>query len=156
MSSGALSGSADFTITGTFTWTGGRMSGLGRTIVTPGAVLLIVGDSPCTLGLDRTLENPGDMFWVGAGGGVLAGSGTINNSGSFAKTDASTVTLNVVFNCYGTLDVQGGTVQLGAGGVVSDTFTISTDSTVRFSGGTFALAGAITTAGTLVFSGADV
>ena len=165
MSDGKLSGTGDFTITSSFAWTSGAMSGSGTTIVAAGAQLNIAGDNALSLGLNltpdehghnRTLDNQGQITWSGLGGGLMEGAGTIDNYGTFTKNDGSTVALNVVFNNYSTVAVQAGTLQLGGGGAADSTFTINQNATLEFTAGAYTIDDDITTTGTVIFSGATV
>ncbi len=157
LSAGTLAGNGDFTVTCAMNWTGGAMAGSGTTVVQDGAQLTINSATVVGLGLDRTLNNSGQITWSGLGGGILSGTGTINNNGTFTKTDNSIVLLNVAFNNAGTLQVQAGLVQLGGGGeAMGSTFTIAQGAALAFANGIYDLYTEINTTGTVIFSGATV
>ena len=80
LSSGALGGSATFTGTANFSWTGGAMNGSGTTAIAPAATLTISGGANVEV---RTLSNAGTAIWNGTGDLFLSTGAVINNSGSF-------------------------------------------------------------------------
>ena len=132
LSSGALTGAGDLTINGTATWTGGTLSGSGRTIVAPGATFTINCSSPLTV--TRPLENGGTVVWTNifglSVGGVITnrpgalfdvrntatlssagGSPRFDNAGTFRKSVSSGTTIfGFPFNNYGTVDLQTGNI----------------------------------------------
>ena len=137
---GALGGAQDVTVGSAMNWTGGAMTGTGRTIIPPGATLTINNPSFITM-TSRTLDNAGTTVWTGAANinvndavitnrvGALfnvqndsplyvdGGAPRFDNAGTFRKSlSAGTTTLGVSFNNYGTVDIQGGTLTLGGGG----------------------------------------
>ena len=156
MSGGTLTGGADFTVTGTLNWTGGTMSGAGKTVIAAGGALNInAGGSTVTLA--RVLENNGTANWTS---GVLYFSvGTINNNGSFTASSSSGLTAFGIngsgtnaFNNAGTFTNAGGgtsfttsstgvafnntgTVQVQAGSVGCVSYT-QTAGTTNLNGGT--------------------
>jgi hypothetical protein len=141
-SSGTLGGAGDVTITGTFNWTGGMMSGSGKTIIASGGTLNLSGGGT----LSRVLQNDGTASWTGGGynfsGGTFnnngsftvnlssspsvqsfGGTSAFNNVGTFTKQGTGTATFSsfsgtMAFNnsATGTVDVQAGTLQLSSGG----------------------------------------
>jgi hypothetical protein len=79
-SGGTLGGTGTTTLTGAHDWTGGAMSGSGRTVVSSGAVLNISGGTVKNLQDGRLVENSGEVIWTGAGGiKVNSGSATLHN-----------------------------------------------------------------------------
>jgi hypothetical protein len=112
------------------------MSGSGRTVIAPGAILNINGPSSVFLA-NRTLEIGGTALWTNAGSitftaavitnraGALfqaqnassltptfASSGRFDNAGTFRKSASTGTTTfsGVVLNNYGTVDIQAGFV----------------------------------------------
>ena len=75
---GSLGGANTVTVGSVMNWTGGNMSGSGRTIIPPGVTLNIAGFTGYggVFLFDRTLENAGTVVW---GGGNLGLSGVITN-----------------------------------------------------------------------------
>src|SRR5262249_36448692 len=63
-SNGTLGGSSVVTVLNQMNWTGGTMSGSGRTVLEPGATLNIPNPSGVLLNT-RTLENSGTALWTG-------------------------------------------------------------------------------------------
>ena len=75
LTSGTLSGTADLTVQNTMVWSGGTLSGSGRTIIAPGA-LMNINNSPFTVTLSRNLENAGTVTLTG---GAINSSVVITN-----------------------------------------------------------------------------
>lgn len=148
LSSGSLGGSDVVTVGSAMTWTGGGMSGTGRTVIPAGATLSINDPSFITL-TSRTLENGGVTTWTGAGsltmfGGVitnrpgalfnsqnasliLSGGGAprFDNAGTFRKTaSAGTLTFVIPFTNYGIVDIQRGVLFASGGGYASSSNAI--------------------------------
>jgi hypothetical protein len=162
--SSTLDGPGALTVTNLMNWTGGTMTGTGRTLIAPGASLNVA--SQFTLNLSRaTLENAGTVVWTGAGfyltgtvitnrAGALfdaqngspfgwtSGSPRFDNAGTFRKELSSgTTTFNngVALNNYGTLDIQAGTLSCGSGFLNNGTLSLSAGTAAQFpSGGTSA------------------
>lgn len=137
-----LGGNNTVTILSQMDWTGGTMSGSGRTIIQPGATLNLA--NPSTVVLNRTLENGGTVLWTGAGGftfnnstftnraGALfhaqnaeafsaSGLCRFDNAGTFRKsisTGATTVALGIPFTNFGTVEIRSG-ILVANGGYVS-------------------------------------
>jgi hypothetical protein len=134
----ALDGSGTLTINNLMNWTTGTMSGSGRTVIAPGAILNIA--NPSTIVLNRTLDNGGTTFWTGAGtfylsSGIItnrpgalfeaqnAGSFTpfnspyrFDNAGVFRKSlSTGTTTVGVPFTNYGTVDLRLGVLAANNG-----------------------------------------
>ena len=181
LSGGSLGGSQHVTVLGQMNWTGGTISGSGRTIIPPGATLDINGTGTKILSGGRILENGGTTFWnagniQGATATVItnragalflvqssaaitgAGGGRFDNAGTFRKTSAGTTTINnlVSFNNYGTVEIQSGTLSLVGGGLNDGTMDMAAGTTLNLSGGTFtsSAGSSITGAANLTVSGA--
>lgn len=139
LQSGTLGGAGAVTITNLMNWTGGTMSGSGRTIIPAGAVLNAA--LPSGGGLNaRTLENAGTVLWTGlgnigfvsavitnraggmfhaqGGGGMtfVSGLNRFDNAGTFRKS-VNPGALEIVdfsnsgsFNNFGTVENQAGTL----------------------------------------------
>jgi hypothetical protein len=135
-----LNATGNVTITGSFTWTGGDLSGAGTTAVSGDIVLESV--SPNTLDLlpGRVLQNTSNMVWRsgtirGLGGAILrnsaggvfdiqgdvladdtgSGSFTIQNLGRLVKTaglGSAAIESPVIFSNTGEVDVRAGTLRL--------------------------------------------
>jgi hypothetical protein len=142
LNTGSLDGSSTVTMAHTMNWTGGSMSGTGRTIISPSATLNINSPSPGGLSISRTLENGGTTTWTGAGNISMAGSTITNragalfhvqnsaafvgttrfdNAGTFRKSTSPGTTVipnNVAFNNFGTVDLHSG-ILLANGGFLS-------------------------------------
>jgi hypothetical protein len=176
LSNGSLGGSNDVTIGSAMTWTGGGMSGTGRTFIPPGVTLTISNPSFITL-TSRTLDNAGTVTWSGAGltmtDGVITnepgavfevqsptaifggGFPRFDNAGTFNTPVSGTTTLGAALNNYNTLAIQGGTLVLQGGGNNTGTISVPAGTTINFGGGTFISSGASTISGggTLIVSG---
>jgi uncharacterized repeat protein (TIGR02543 family) len=134
-----LSGSNVVTVLSQMTWSGGGMSGSGRTIIRPGATLTI---SLGSVGLNtRTLDNGGTVLWTGAGGinlssavitnrpGALfqvqnatafnfgGGVNRLDNAGTFRKISSGTTSVgsNIRFNNDGVVEIRRGILQANGG-----------------------------------------
>ncbi|HEY2841270.1 MAG TPA: hypothetical protein VGJ26_19090, partial [Pirellulales bacterium] len=146
LSSGTLTGARDLTVTGGLTWVNGSMTGAGKTIVAPGASLILdLASSPANPLLARTLENDGSAVWVT--GFLHMNNGVFQNNGSFTLTSTAQLlatpdggvnafyntgtftnansglliiggaaTTTVAFNNTGTINGQLGTIKLEGGG----------------------------------------
>jgi hypothetical protein len=152
---GELSGVNDLTVTGVLTWTGGTMSGSGKTITTG---KLVINQGNGYHGLARTLENHGLATWTG--GAIYSDSGaifnnlsgstfdlqgdlastnsgstsaTFNNAGLFRKSAGiGTAKLGLIFNNNGRVDIQVGTLRFGERGISSGQFTGMAGTTLEF------------------------
>ena len=177
---GALGGANTITVGSVMNWTGGSMSGSGRTIIRPGATLYIAaftGYGGVYL-FDRTLENAGTVIW---GGGNLGLSGVItndagasfqilnpgafnyqggsprfDNAGTFLPSPTGTTPFNgIPFDNYGAINLTGGSaLYLNGGGTNSGPITVPAGATFNL-GGSFnaGASSSITGAGTLIVSG---
>jgi hypothetical protein len=140
LSSGTLTGSSTVTASNQMNWSGGVMSGSGRTVIPAGVTLFI--NSANGVGLSgRTLDNGGTVLWTGAGGMSLAsavitnrpgalfeaqsaasltlasGVNRFDNAGTFRKTAAATTTIvgGISLNNYGTLELRRGILAVNGG-----------------------------------------
>jgi hypothetical protein len=77
LSGGTLGGSAVLSVRDSMNWSGGSMSGSGRTVIPSGASLNVNNASFVTLNT-RTLEIGGTAIWTGAGN-LTGSSGVITN-----------------------------------------------------------------------------
>jgi phage baseplate assembly protein gpV len=160
---GTLTGTGNLTVSDTFNWTGGAMTGVGSTIST--GALNISGSGGKNLN-GRNLTNQGTVTWTGSGtltvrnGAVLdnqagatflihndttlAGAdffdtaGAITNEGTLRKeTTSGTTTVAVPFQNTGTVDVHSGTLSFTSGAYYQ------TDGTTQLSGGTLTASGGV-------------
>jgi len=161
LSSGTLGGSAVLTVMDTMNWSGGTMTGTGRTVIPSGASLNLINGAIVTLNT-RTLENGGTVIWTGGGGlnvnfavitnrtGALfelrnnasfilqAGSSRFDNAGTLRKAvtaGTSTFGSGVILNNYGMTEIQTGTLLVSAGCTNRGAFGLSGGATLRFAGG---------------------
>jgi hypothetical protein len=162
---GTLGGTGVVTISNAMNWTGGTMSGGGRTIIPFGATLNLSPPSSVSLS-SRTLENGGTVLWTGAGNVGLAngvitnrpgalfhaqnaaaflffgGACRFDNAGTFRKSlnaGPLTVGSSVSFNNSGAVEIQTGTLRLAGGGSATGTFDAPDTTAVEWTGGTFTL-----------------
>ncbi|HUD47916.1 MAG TPA: hypothetical protein VMR33_13865 [Candidatus Baltobacteraceae bacterium] len=157
---GTEEGSQTLRVTGSgaFAWTGGGIEGM---------VQFNGGSISGDLNLNGALVNSGTLAWNGAlymYGGVLTNLGTINaaagtdiadqngqpdldNDGQFNVSGPGTTTIGIPFNNYGTVAVNGGTLDLVGGGTESDSFSVASGATLDLSGGTFSFNSASTISG---------
>jgi Divergent InlB B-repeat domain len=166
-----LDGPGTVTIANAMNWTGGNMSGNGRTVIPSGATLNAAIPSIASL-TGRTLENGGTVLWSGAGSlamstgafitnrpgalfhiqnatalGTFLG-GRIDNAGIFRKSsNAGTTTVPVNFNNAGTVEIETGTLLCQGGFTNTGTVSLSAGTTNRLAAGGFAT-GAFDTATT--------
>lgn len=146
--SGQLRGSGVVTFSGPLTWTGGSMTGAGRTVIGPDGALVLTGNTK-TLG--RTIENRGVAFWtdgqINLANGAIennvgatfyaqsddplvggAGVNSLRNLGYFERSGSTTPLqlTNITLENTGTIAVVDGTVSLTpAGGTFTNAGTIS-------------------------------
>ncbi|MDP7449612.1 MAG: hypothetical protein QF689_13555 [Candidatus Latescibacteria bacterium] len=168
-SGGTLNGAGTVTLTGTATWTGGTQSGAGNTTVQSGTTLTITAAANATLDT-RSMTNDGTIVFIGAssyylnngaaltnnagatvdiqGTAVnlfpLAGTGSIDNQGTFLKSSSAGTSIVTVFfdQTGGSLDVQTGTLNLvGTGSHSSGTWTVAAATTLGFTGATHTFTG---------------
>src|SRR6185503_13912881 len=74
---GSLTGTGTLNVNNVMTWSAGAMSGSGRTVIAPGAILTITNNAVLTL-TGRTLENGGTVLWTGTTK-IDVGSGVVTN-----------------------------------------------------------------------------
>jgi hypothetical protein len=169
--SGTLTGAGDVIVTNLLHWESGTMGGSGRTVVANGGTLTL---NNTTHDLNRLLQNDGIGTWTA--GALQMNGGTFTNKGTFTVNSGATLssygtggvnrfdntgtfikegnglaqffvsTSAVTFNNSGTVQVQGGTLGLDAGGGHSGDFAVAASGTARF-GGTHALAASSQTTG---------
>jgi hypothetical protein len=177
---GTLSGAETVTVRSAMSWTGGAMTGTGRTVIPPGATLTVPNPTFISL-TDRTLDNGGTTFWsapsMAINGGVITnraaalfqiqspsainyggGSPRFDNAGTFLTATTGTSTFGgVPFNNYGTVGIRGGIFSMAGGGFHAGTVTVPAGTTMDFAGGTFTSSAnsSITGAGILMVSGGN-
>jgi hypothetical protein len=161
ISGGTLKGTGNFTVNGTCTWTGGTMSGSGTTIIPDSAQLIITGSAFLSLELTtgRTLQNDGSIEWTGARVAISSdGTATIDNNGSLTVNVSGTAEIDAIFNNYGSLNLQQGTLKLGGGGYLDGASTVSIpqSTTLDFSGGNFEIDDVLNCPGNVDITGAAV
>ena len=163
---GTLGGGDTLTVTGTFGWTGGTMSGSGKTSIAAGGTMTLSGGNTKSLS-GRTIDNAGTVNLTGTGqfdlrnggvfnnlsGGVfdaqsdafidqdLGAAATFNNAGTLKKSGGTgTTTFEPVFNNTGSVQVQSGTLNLTVGGGTSSgSFDAALGTTLDFGSGTHPL-----------------
>ena len=166
---GVLTGDGVVTVTDTLSWSGGTMSGTGKTVLASGANGAISGTSANKI-VGRTLENAGTIDYTGTRlhfgaqadeAGIIdnlasgqfnvtgegdfdysyIGAHAFNNAGTFAKSGEDTTTRfsGVAFNNPGTTAVQSGTLQLVNGGTADGSFNVNSGAMIDFAGGTYGL-----------------
>ncbi len=158
-SGGTLTGTDTITVSGLTTWTGGTMSGTGKTDVASTGTLALSGSGSDTL--ERTLENDGAGTWTGSvkvlmNGGTFTNDGTVTanstqalqavsnggvslfvNNGTFTRQGSGTTTIGVPLNNTGTVNVVSGTLSCtGSATTLNDPGTIEsqTGTTLSFTG----------------------
>jgi hypothetical protein len=75
LSGGVMAGTGTLLMDNVFTWSGGRLSGVGRTIIESNVVAVLSGGSTKNLDAGRVLENRGVVRWSG-------GNINLNSTGS--------------------------------------------------------------------------
>ncbi len=172
-----LGGTDQVTVIGATTWTGGTMTGAGRTKVTGG---LTIGTSAVTLSSGRILENPSGStvtmtanlslsfntsatvenagLWdiqndadITDGGGsgtrTFTNTGTVRKSAGTGVTSIGTATFSLSNTAPGSIEVQSGTLTLSAGSHTGS-LSISGGATLQLTGtATFNSAASVTGAG---------
>jgi hypothetical protein len=109
--SGTLSGDGDLIIGNTFDWLGGTQSGVGQTILQPGAQLNLTGTGTKSSNgrpINSTADGAAVNWTQGTIAGTLQHTGNLNISGDLNRT----LTIGAVFNQTGT------TIWSGSGNVV--------------------------------------
>jgi hypothetical protein len=157
---GGVTGSQNLTITGTFNWAGGELSGGGTVTIAHGATLNV---SKVGLIRDETLNNHGAANWVQTGSVRAAfffdtpvfnnlSDGTVNlqNDTSFWNADqvnnqgvlnksspiltGTSDTGSAAFNNSGTVNVASGQLLFASGGLQTGAFKIAAAGLVTFDG----------------------
>lgn len=137
LNSGTLAGSAVLTVLNQMNWSGGTMSGAGRTVIAPGATL----NPNNNVTLNRTLENGGTILWTGGNiamatavitnrPGALfhaqnaaslsfhSGLSRFDNAATFRKslnTGTTTVAAGIALNNYNTVEIGSGILAANGG-----------------------------------------
>ena len=150
LNGGTLTGPGTVTISGLATWTGGIMSGPGTTITAGGLLIGLPADTSDSETLSaRTVNSSSSTTWAGKGsftqndGSIFVnlagatftiqndigwssdGTTVFNNAGTFAKAAISATTVfKPALNNSGTVQVQQGTLNLTAVGIVGGTYSI--------------------------------
>jgi hypothetical protein len=176
LDSGTLSGPATLTATGTFTWTGGTMSGAGMTMIAVNAQLIISDPgqhNQHVVMMQRRVCNAGTETWSGEGGIWLGdncqlvnepgglfdaqsddsihstgGTPSFMNQGILQKSGVSNTTMTTTIGA-GVMFSNPGTLQVQTGRIdIAGGFT-------NFTAGTLAGGNYVVT-GTLQFTGANI
>ncbi len=171
-SGGTIAGNGSLIINGTYNWSGGLMTGAGVTTVNGPFNL----SGLVAINANRTLNNASTANWTSANGlGMRTGSGSIinntgtwdaqtdgaaivnyyggattfNNSGTFRKSAGTgTSSITILFTNTGTVDVQSGTLSLGANGSSTAALNVSgASATLLFAAGVFDLNAGTTVTG---------
>jgi hypothetical protein len=129
----------------------------GRIVENHGTVAVAAGTS-FNLVNDAVWDNDADGTFVLQPGSSLGGGGgatAFNNGGLFQKVGTGAVTINLVLNNTGTVDVQAGTLTLAGGGTSSGTFDLEDSSALSVVGAAYYLldGAAVTDTGTLQVNG---
>jgi hypothetical protein len=177
LSSGAFGGSNVVTVGSVMNWTGGSMSGTGRTVIPPAATLNIASAGFLSI-TSYTLDNGGTALWsggtIGMNGGVITneagalfqiqnpgffisfagGSPRFDNAGTVLAASTGTTESGVSFNNYGDTQIHSGTLQLVGGGLNNGTMEVGAGTTLSLGGVTFnaGTASSITGAGNFTVS----
>lgn len=156
-----LDGPGHIAVAGRFNWVNGGMSGAGTTTFAPGSETTISGTQFKFIHT-RTLNNYGDILWLGDGeistglgaiinnsglieiagngstGSAVGGVGTaslLNNTGQILKSGAANSFIGTRLRNSGVVSIQSGSLEFGAGSQSVGVFTTATDATsLRFSG----------------------
>ena len=180
--SGSLSGTGTVTITGTLSWTGGNMTGSGRTIIPIGRTVNFTGTANRRIDNGRVLENRGEFIYNGDGlsfgdsassrivntadgifefrnGATLIRSTnighTFENAGLLRKTGTGTT---FVWGSFvqivntGTIRVEGGGIHLDGGATLGGIIDIASACTFSFSNQLVTLSPGVTITGAGLFS----
>ena len=83
MLGGVLGGAGDVTVTGSWTWSGGRLTGTGTTTIPSGVTVTVTSTGACATLVDggRTLVNNGQLVFPG-GSILCVGNALIRNAGT--------------------------------------------------------------------------
>ncbi len=149
-----------FTITSSFDWIGGTLTGAGTTVVPAGSTLALTGSGVREIN-GHTFDLAGAGTWSGTGMLVLRNSGVFQNEGSF--TDLGNNSIGQIFNTgtnvfenagafiksggvgtttvtvplvnSGTVDAESGTLSINGNGSSTGLITTNIGATTRFDGG---------------------
>jgi len=176
-----LAANASMKLDGTMNFTNGTISGTGT--INASSLATINLSTTSYKYLDATIKCAGTTNFTGTGtfeienGGVFENSAggtfnllndatinqyytnTFNNYGQVIKKNTTGVsTINVVFNNYGTISANSGSISLSSGGTSSGIFKTSSIGTIALSGGTYTIGNGATIADSTVmaFSGGTV
>jgi hypothetical protein len=171
LSGGTLGGAQTVTARNSMSWTGGNMSGTGRTLIPPGASLTVNNLSTFNSITSRTLDNGGTTTWAGASivinGGVITnepgalfqvqspasfngdGSERFDNAGTLLTMGSGTIAFSgVALNNFNLVEVQGSTLALRGGGNNAGSISVPAGTVLNYAGGTFTTSGNPSVSGT--------
>ena len=182
LTGGTLGGSMVVTVGNAMSWTAGTMNGTGRTIILPGVTLAISNASPVSLtgrtlenggtilwagaaefypSAGAVITNrAGALFNVQSSAAFRGSPGAvtrIDNAGTFRKSTSTGTTIvgpfyPVLFNNYGTVDIQSGGLAFSGGANNGEIF-VPINTTLNLAGNfTSSVGSSITGAGNLIFS----
>jgi hypothetical protein len=141
------------------TWSGGTMSGPGRTVVSPGANLVISGVAAKEIRSGWTLRNEGNVSWTESGDIDGNSTATIENAGTWSmQNDARFDFLNSgtrpVFQNTGTIvkDIAGNDTEIEFDFINNGTVDVRNGTVSLLHGATFDDGSSITGAGRLVMA----
>ena len=92
LTGGTLDGNMTVTVGNTMSWTAGAMTGIGRTIIAPGAALTVTTANGVYLAT-RTLENAGTTTWASGANYFFLAAGAVITNRAGALFDVQTSTL---------------------------------------------------------------
>jgi Domain of unknown function DUF11/PKD-like domain len=159
LSGGTLTGTDNVTVSTTFNWTSGAISGTGSLTLPNTCTTTLSGAGSKSL-TTRTVNHGGTLNWTG---GVFLGSSSatfvnqtganfniqtnagltwssggvplFNNSGTVTVSGTTgTTTISFQFNNGSLLDIQSGTLVLSQGGTQTDTMTVAATTHLRLQG----------------------
>ena len=160
LTAGTLTGAGDLTVNGLLTWSGGEMSGTGKTIANGGMAItgnvflakrtLVNSDiatwDPITfhVGDGAVIDNTGTIDIIADAGGQfhVTTVSTLNNTGTLLKsggTGTATLALSVNNTGAGTVEVTSGTLRFINGGTTDSALDVLAGAGLEFGGGTFTL-----------------
>jgi hypothetical protein len=176
---GNLGGAQTVTVGNVMNWTGGSMSGNGRTVIPPG-VTLSAGNSSVISINSRTLDNAGTTVWNGTAvmnmsGGVITnepgamfqiqgpqsvgwggGAPRIDNAGTLLISGGGTVAIGAALNNFNTVDISGAMLWLEGGGANYGSISVPAGTAINLDGSfTGTASSSITGAGQFVVSGGN-
>ncbi len=179
--SGTLGGAGAITVTGSLAWSGGAMTGTGRTAIPATATLTLTGASHA---LSRVIDLSGTGTWTAGdltmSGGTLnilvgsvltatlsgavnvsgaSGFNVFNNAGTLTKRGTGTLAFTtgapgVQLVNTGTASVESGALSLGAGGTTTGSLAVGVGASLTFAASfDYINGGPITGGGTINFTG---